>query len=137
MKFSHANKKSIGFDITPLIDVVFLLLIFFMLTTTFINVESGVKVDLPTGDFAAVEERQNIVVSITENNVIYLNNKLIDPTKMSERIREEIGNNAASLVVLEADQNISHGKVVRVMDLIKKGGAERIAIATKPTEGNQ
>jgi biopolymer transport protein ExbD len=137
MKFSHANKKSIGFDITPLIDVVFLLLIFFMLTTTFINVESGVKVDLPTGDFAAVEERQNIVVSITENNVIYLNNKLIDPTKMSERIREEIGNNAASLVVLEADQNISHGKVVRVMDLIKKGGADRIAIATKPTEGNQ
>jgi biopolymer transport protein ExbD len=62
---------------------------------------------------------------------------LIDPTKMSERIREEIGNNAASLVVLEADQNISHGKVVRVMDLIKKGGADRIAIATKPTEGNQ
>lgn len=137
MKFSQATKKSLNFDITPLIDVVFLLLIFFMLTTTFINVESGVKVDLPTGDFAAVEERQNIVVSITENNVIYLNNKLIDPTKMSERIREEIGDNAASLVVLEADQNISHGKVVRVMDLIKKGGAERIAIATKPTEENQ
>jgi biopolymer transport protein ExbD len=137
MKFSHANKKSIGFDITPLIDVVFLLLIFFMLTTTFINVESGVKVDLPTGDFAAVEERQNIVVSITENNVIYLNNKLIDPNKMPERIREEIGDNADSLVVLEADQNISHGKVVRVMDLIKKGGAERIAIATKPTVGNK
>lgn len=134
MKFSHVNKKSIGFDITPLIDVVFLLLIFFMLTTTFVNVESGVKVDLPTGDFAAVEERQNLVVSITENNVIYLNNKLIDPTKMSERIREEIGDNAASLVILEADQNISHGKVVRVMDLIKKGGAERIAIATKPTD---
>jgi biopolymer transport protein ExbD len=136
MKFSHANKKSIGFDITPLIDVVFLLLIFFMLTTTFINVESGVKVDLPSGDFAAVEERQNLVVSITENNVLYLNNMLINPNNLSERIREEIGNNVDSLVVLEADQNISHGKVVRVMDLIKKGGAEKIAIATKPIEEN-
>jgi len=137
MKFYHINKKTIGFDLTPLIDVVFLLLIFFMLTTTFINVESGVKVDLPSGDFAEVNERQNIVVSITENNVLYINNKLIDPNKLSETIREEIGENIDSLVVLEADQNISHGKVVRVMDLIKKGGAERIAIATKPTGESQ
>jgi len=137
MKFYHINKKTIGFDLTPLIDVVFLLLIFFMLTTTFINVESGVKVDLPSGDFAEVNERQNIVVSITENNVLYINNKLIDPNKLSESIREQIGENIDSLVVLEADQNISHGKVVRVMDLIKKGGAERIAIATKPTGESQ
>jgi biopolymer transport protein ExbD len=137
MKFYHINKKTIGFDLTPLIDVVFLLLIFFMLTTTFINVESGVKVDLPSGDFAEVNERQNVVVSITENNVLYINNKLIDPDKLSESIREEIEENIDSLVVLEADQNISHGKVVRVMDLIKKGGAERIAVATKPSGERQ
>lgn len=137
MKFYHINKKSIDFDITPLIDVVFLLLIFFMLTTTFINVESGVKVDLPSGDFAEVSESQNLVVSITENNVLYLNNKLVDPNSLSKNIREEIGGNVDALVVLEADQNISHGKVVRVMDLIKKGGAERIAIATKPIEDRQ
>lgn len=136
MKFYHISKKTIGFDITPLIDVVFLLLIFFMLTTTFINVESGVKVDLPSGDFAEVSEKQNLVVSITENNVLYLNNRLIDPNNLSEYIREEIGNNVDTLVVLEADQNITHGKVVRVMDLIKKGGAEKIAIATKPIGEN-
>ncbi len=136
MKFYHISKKSIGFDLTPLIDVVFLLLIFFMLTTTFINIESGVKVDLPSGDFAAVNERQNIVVAITENNVLYINNRLIDPNNLSESVREEIGDNLDTLVVLEADQNITHGKVVRVMDLIKKGGADRIAIATKPSETN-
>lgn len=137
MKFYHTNKKkSIGFDLTPLIDVVFLLLIFFMLTTTFINIESGVKVDLPTGDFAAVQERQNIVVAITEHNVLYINNRLVDPNKLSDGVREEIGNNLDTLVVLEADQNITHGKVVRVMDLIKKGGADKIAIATKPAEVN-
>jgi len=105
-----------------------------MLTTTFINVESGVKVDLPSGDFAAVKEQKNVVVTITENNVLYINNHLIDPNSLSEKIKEEIKNNTNSLVVLEADQNITHGKVVRVMDLIKKGGAERIAIATKPRE---
>ncbi|MDD3655389.1 MAG: biopolymer transporter ExbD [Atribacterota bacterium] len=134
MKFYHPNSKTLKFDLTPLIDVVFLLLIFFMLTTTFINVESGVKVDLPSGDFAAVNEQRNVVVTITENNVIYVNNRLIDPNNLSEIVREEIKDSSKSLVVLEADQNITHGKVVRVMDLIKKGGAERIAIATKPRE---
>ncbi|KUK66103.1 MAG: Biopolymer transport protein ExbD/TolR [Parcubacteria bacterium 34_609] len=134
MKFYHPNNKSLKFDLTPLIDVVFQLLIFFMLTTTFINVESGVKVDLPSGDFAAVNEKRNIVVTITENNVLYLNNSLVDPNQLSEKVKNELDNNPNSLVVLEADQNITHGKVVRVMDLIKKGGAERIAIATKPRE---
>ena len=71
-----------------------------------------------------------------ENNVLYINNRLIDPNNLPEIVREEIGNNHDALVVLEADQNITHGKVVRVMDLIKKGGADRIAIATKPAEVN-
>jgi len=85
MKFYHPNNKTLKFDLTPLIDVVFLLLIFFMLTTTFINVESGVKVNLPSGDFAAVNERQNVVVAITENNVLYINNRLIDPWQSCTR----------------------------------------------------
>lgn len=134
MKFYHPNSKTLKFDLTPLIDVVFLLLIFFMLTTTFINVETGVKVDLPSGDFAAVNEKRNVVVTITENNVIYLNNRLIDPNNLSVMVKEAIKDNPNPLVVLEADQNVTHGKVVRVMDLIKKGGVDRIAIATKPKE---
>ena len=134
MKFYQPNSKTLKFDLTPLIDVVFQLLIFFMLTTTFINVESGVKVDLPSGDFAAVSEKRNVVVTITENNVIYLNNHLIDPNYLIEKLKDETRDSPNPLVVLEADQNVTHGKVVRVMDLIKKSGIERIAIATKPRD---
>jgi biopolymer transport protein ExbD len=134
MRFYQPNSKTLKFDLTPLIDVVFQLLIFFMLTTTFINVESGVKVDLPSGDFAAVSEKRNVVVTITENNVLYLNNHLVDPNYLTEKLRDETKDNPNPLVVLEADQNVTHGKVVRVMDLIKKSGIERIAIATKPRD---
>jgi len=134
MKFPHLNKKSARFDLTPLIDVVFLLLIFFMLTTTFVNLENRVKVNLPSGDFAAAESSENIIVTITENNTIYFNGKLIDPLKLTESVAAEIKEEPERTVVLEADTNVLHGKVIRVMDLIKKGGAERIAIATQPTE---
>jgi len=134
MKFPHLNKKSASFDLTPLIDVVFLLLIFFMLTTSFVNLENRVKVNLPSGDFAAAESSENIIVTITENNTIYFNGKLIDPLKLTESVAAEIKEEPERTVVLEADKNVLHGKVIRVMDLLKKGGAERIAIATQPAE---
>jgi len=134
MKFPHLNKKSARFDLTPLIDVVFLLLIFFMLTTTFVNLENRVKVNLPSGDFAAAEPSENIIVTITENNTVYFNGKLIDPLKLTESVAAEIKEEPERTVVLEADTNVLHGKVIRVMDLIKKGGVERIAIATQPAE---
>ena len=134
MKFPHLNKKSAKFDLTPLIDVVFLLLIFFMLTTTFVNLESRVEVNLPSGDFATAKSSENIIVTITENNTIYFNGKLIDPVKLTESVAINIKDEPEKIVVLEADQNVLHGKVIRVMDLIKKGGAERIAIAAQPAE---
>lgn len=134
MKFPHQNKKSASFNLTPLIDVVFLLLIFFMLTTTFVNLENRIKIDLPTGDFAAAEPSENIIVTITENNTIYLNGKLIDPLKLTESVAAEIKDELEKIVILEADKNVLHGKVIRIMDLLKKGGAERIAIATQPME---
>lgn len=134
MKFPHPNKKSARFDLTPLIDVVLLLVIFFMLTTTFTNLESRIKVNLPTSDFATVELSKNITVTITENNTIYFNGKLIDPLKITENVATELKNDPKKMVVLEADKNVLHGKVIKVMDLIKKGGADIIAIATKPTE---
>jgi len=134
MKFPHLSKKSASFDLTPLIDVVFLLLIFFMLTTTFVNLENRVKVNLPSGDFAAAESSENLIVTITENNTIYLNGKLIDPLKLTESVAAKIQEDPERTVILEADKNVLHGKVIRVMDLLKKGGAERIAIATQPAE---
>ena len=105
-----------------------------MLTTTFVNLENRVKVNLPSGDFASAESSENIIVTITENNTIYFNGKLIDPLTLTESVAAKIEEEPERIVVLEADKNVLHGKVIRVMDLLKKGGAERIAIATQPAE---
>ena len=134
MKFRHPKKSDASFNLTPLIDVVFQLLIFFMVTTTFVNLENRVKVNLPSGDFAAAEQTINITVTVTEDNTIYLNGKLIDPLKITENIAKELKKTPGKIVVLEADKNVLHGKVISVMDLLKKGGADKIAIATQPTE---
>lgn len=134
MKFRHPNKKSASFDLTPLIDIVFQLLIFFMVTTTFVNLENRLEVNLPSGDFAAAQPSENIIVSITENNIVYLNGKLIDPLKLTENVAVELKKAPNKTVVLEADTNVLHGKVIRIMDLLKQGGAEKIAIATQPAE---
>jgi biopolymer transport protein ExbD len=134
MKFHHPNKRDATFNLTPLIDVVFQLLIFFMVTTTFVSFENRVKVNLPSGDFAAVEPSKNITVTITEDNTIYLNGKIIDPLRITESIAAELKKAPEKIVVLEADKNVLHGKVISVMDLLKKGGADKIAIATQPTE---
>jgi len=103
-----------------------------MLTTTFVNLENRVKVNLPSGDFATAESSENLIVTITENNTIYFNGKLIDPLNLTESVAAKIKEEPEKIVVLEADTNVLHGKVIRIMDLIKKGGAERIAIATQP-----
>ena len=134
MKFHHPNKKSASFDLTPLIDIVFQLLIFFMVTTTFVNLENRLEVNLPSGDFAAAKPSENIIVSITENNIVYLNGKLIDPLQLTENVAVELKKAPNKIVVLEADTNVLHGKVIRVMDFLKQGGAEKIAIATQPAE---
>jgi biopolymer transport protein ExbD len=134
MKFHHPNKRDASFNLTPLIDVVFQLLIFFMLTTTFSSLENRVKVNLPSGDFTAVEPSKNITITITEDNTIYLNGKLIDPLRITESIATELKKEPGKIVVLEADKNVLHGKVISVMDLLKKGGADKIAIATQPTK---
>jgi biopolymer transport protein ExbD len=134
MKFRHPKKSDATFNLTPLIDVVFQLLIFFMVTTTFVSFENRVKVNLPSGDFAAAGPSKNITVTITEDNTIYLNGRIIDPLKITERIATELKKTPGEIVVLEADKNVLHGKVITVMDLLKKGGADQISIATQPIE---
>lgn len=124
-----------SFDITPLVDIVFLLLVFFMLTSSFVEVKPGVKVNLPQASAPNVGAKKDITVSIDINNTLYLNSRVISPGDLYEKIAKVAHANPNIMVIVEADKNVTHGKVVRVMDIIRKAGVKKIAIATQPPKG--
>ncbi|HHT09437.1 MAG TPA: biopolymer transporter ExbD [Atribacter sp.] len=121
-------------NLTPMIDVVLQLIIFFIVTTTFISIESGAKVNLPSADFSKIEEVKTITVTITENNMLYVNGALVDANELPSAVVVALRNEPEATVIVEADKQVLHGKVVSVMDILKKAGAEKIAIATQPTK---
>ncbi len=132
MQFKERKWQRPSFDLTPLVDIVFLLLIFFMLTSSFVEVKPGVKVNLPQASAPNIGAKKDITVSIDINNTLYYNNRVISPKDLYYKIAEVVKVNPNVVVIVEADKNVTHGKVVRVMDLIRKAGAKKIAIATRP-----
>jgi len=133
MHFRRARNRSeeVFINLTPLIDVVFLLLIFFMVTTTFATIRYGMRVDLPTTTTPQEKIEQNIVVSINKDGKIYLGKKWVSEKQLVSLLSQEI-KKKGTLVIVNADRDVTHGKVVRVMDLAKKAGAEKLGILTTP-----
>jgi len=134
MKFNRPKSRSeeVFINLTPLIDVVFLLLIFFMVSTTFATIRYGIKVDLPKTTTPQEKVEENIVISITKDNHVYLGKRWIrGERELVTLLRKEL-KGKDRLVVINADKEVKHGKVVEVMDLAKKAGAVHLGILTSP-----
>ena len=117
-------------DLTPMVDVVFLLVIFFMVSTTFITMESGLPVDLPSAQTAVTEPSTLPTVTITKDELIYVGGNAVSQAQLVDAVRGRMAATGYTTVVLRADASVPHGLVVHVMDLIKQAGAKRLAIAT-------
>jgi len=120
-------------DVTPLIDVVLQLVIFFMLTTTF-SLYQGINVNLPKVVKAEEHQEKDLVVTITKENRVYLNDREVTVEELAETVKPLFVASQPRVVVIRADQEVKHGKVVEVMDIVKGAGAEKLAIATEQKE---
>ena len=120
-------------SMTAMIDVVFLLLLFFVLSSTFV-LQPGIKVKFPSTVTTERPARKDLVLIIARDKRIFLNNELVKFNSLWGRLVEELKFQQEAALVLRADRDVAHGFVVRVMDVAKQAGAERIAIATSPLD---
>lgn len=132
INIKRKNEEEFKIDISALVDVMFTLLIFFSLTSTFVQ-EAGLKVDLPEASSSGdVINTQKIDISITGDGKIYIDNDLSD-LKQLENFFSKFDKQSRMkyLIVIKADTVTQHGKVTEVLDLLKTGGFKNIAIATQ------
>ena len=117
-------------DITPMLDIVFIMLIFFIVTTTFIK-ETGVEVNRPNASTAVADERGNILIAITENNEIYIDKRLIDLRAVRANVERLKAENPEGSVIIRADQNSKTGLLVETMDQVRLAGVQNVSIAAE------
>ncbi len=129
------NKESITtFNTISLTDIIFLLLVFFLLSSTFV-LQPGIKVQLPvTATTPDISSEKSVVVSLTREGAVYLNDDLVNRVELGARLRQKVLDVGNPIVVLRADKSVLIESLVDIMDIAKTAGAERFVIATAPKE---
>jgi len=121
----------IAFSTIGLTDIVLLLLIFFLLTSSFV-VQPGIKIKLPKAASGETDESDKIFLTITENERLYLNQRQISQSDLATELKTLLQQDSNQVVVIRADQDLSLSSTIRVVDTAKLAGAERFIIATEP-----
>jgi biopolymer transport protein ExbD len=130
MRFRERPRRRVLINITSLIDVLFLLLIFFMVSSTFLE-QPGMKLDLPTAKSFEVQEQRELVVHISREGELFLGEKPVGLDSLRVQLQREMAGDGERSLVLRADKEAAHGRVVEVMDVAKQAGVRKIVIATR------
>ena len=117
-------------NLTPMLDVVFILLIFFIVTASFVK-ESGIDINRPAAATAVRKERGNILVAITPSGQIWIDRRQVDVRAVRANIERLHAENPQGAVVIQADRESKNGLLVEVMDAAKLAGVENISIAAE------
>jgi len=117
-------------DLTSMLDIVFIMLIFFIVTSSFVR-ESGVEVNRPQASHAISQKKVGIFVAITATNDIYIDKKQLDIERVQATLERMIIDQPDASLVIQADEHAFNGTVVEVMDAAKGAGVKNIALAAE------
>jgi biopolymer transport protein ExbD len=126
----HNGEEETGIDMTPMLDIVFIMLIFFIVTTSFIK-ESGIDVNRPTAQTAERKERGNIIVAIRADGEVWIDKRLVDIRAVRANVERLHAENPQGSVVITADRKAETGVLVQVMDQVRLAGIEEVSIASE------
>lgn len=130
--FSHVRmKKKPVFMIIPMIDIIFFLLVFFMMNSLQTIAQKALSVQLPQAQSASAPAQMPLIVTVDKDGHITLDNRPVSLEEASDLMKQHMTENANAAVVLQADKGTAHGQVVAVMDMLKSAGIKRLAIAAK------
>lgn len=122
--------KSMGIDMGPLMDIVFILLIFFVVTSSFTR-ETGVEVTKPEAQSAGQLEKENILIAVTREGTIHMNERQVDPTALKDLLKQTLAKSPDREAVIVADKNSETGALVRVIDVCNLAGVKKVSIAAQ------
>jgi biopolymer transport protein ExbD len=136
MQLANGRPRRVTLDLTPLIDVVLMLVIFFILTTTFV-LSPGVQVDLPQGSSLQQPRESDAIITLTKDGAVYFQDAQVSLETLQAVLQRAKSQQPRLRAVIKADTLVQHGRVVEVMDMAKLVGIERLAIATAPKQAAQ
>jgi biopolymer transport protein ExbD len=130
MQFHEKKRRKVIINITSLIDVLFLLLIFFMISSTFVE-QPGMKLELPESKSSTAEKIKELILEINADQSMILNQEPVTLENLEQKFKDLLPSLEEKSLVLKADKSVPHGTVVKVMDLAKLSGIEKLIIATQ------
>jgi len=122
------NNKSVEINVTSMVDIILILLIFFVMSSTF-NRETGVEVTKPQAQSASALEKENILIAITREGNIHLNDRQVDATSLKDILSQTMLRNPEKEAVIIADKGAQTGVLVQVMDACNLAGVKKVSIA--------
>jgi biopolymer transport protein ExbD len=134
MRIQRRTVKKARIEIIPMIDTIFFLLIFFMISTLSLSQFKGMPVNLPKAASGQQAPAESAAITMDKEGKLFLNQQAIDKAALGEALRHQLAKNGEMLVVINADDGVQHGQVVEVMDIARGANVAKMAIAVKPKE---
>ena len=134
MRIQRRSIKKARIEIIPMIDTIFFLLVFFMISTLSMAQYRGMPVNLPKAASGQQAPAESAAITIDQQAQIFLDKQPVQMANLRDLLREKLAQNSDLLVVINADDGVEHGRVVEVMDIARGANVARMAIAVKPKE---
>ena len=134
MRVPRKEPEKARIEVIPMIDIIFFLLVFFMISTLSMTQFKGMPVNLPKAASGQQAPAESAAITINEEHQIFLDKQPVEKTSLADRLGGLIAKNPELLVVINADDGVEHGHVVEVMDIARSANVAKMAIAVKPKE---